>query len=404
MKYFKVFIFLLLQIICLYGNEPVSKITISAIGDIMAHIDMQNYAFSQDKGFLSIYNEMVPLFMNDDLTIGNLETPVSDNIMPEGYPTFNAPVSFVSALKESGVDLVSTANNHSIDQGGAGITDTIDALNNAGVMFSGTGNNREDSFNFIYFNRGGIRIAYISVTSLSNIPQPSDPALPTFNYLRYWVDADKELLYQKLSEAKAYSDLVIVAVHDGEEYNNTPTRATERFYYELAEKGADVILGHHPHVVQRIELRNNQNGRRTLIAFSLGNFISAQSHFAGYVLGQGNESRLAKTSDGIVLRFDVIKINGITTVADPCVVPFYNVCFKTTDNPINGTGFRLSYINDILDPASSNNPYYTHNYNSLIELVRYRYARIVDIVKVRTTNLSGELANNSNNLLYGGNR
>ncbi len=392
----KSIIILILVGICqVYSAEQdITRITISAIGDIMAHIDMQDYALLQSNTFVSLYKDVAELFEYDDLTIGNLETPVSDKLPVRGYPTFNAPSSFISSLKAVGVDLLTTANNHSIDQGSSGIVDTIEVLKKHEIPFSGTGLNIEDSYRFIFLNIHGIRIGFLGITCLTNIPQPKETGVPTFNFVPYWVQADYDKLVAKINEARTQADLIILAIHEGEEYKSFPRKATETLYEKLCEVGVDVILGHHPHVLQRIEMRELKDGRRGLIAYSLGNFISAQARYAPYLEKGDNsvyDNWLSKTAEGVVLRFDVVKQGDRITVADPRVVPFFNVCFRAEENKKHNTGYQINFFDVILDRNNAQRLPFAKNYEIIRKLAEYRLTKLKELIGVRLSDKKSEI-------------
>ena len=112
-------------------------VKVSAVGDIMAHDNLQYYALATDNGYESLFESTKDIFMSDDITIANLETPISDEIGVKNFPYFNAKVSLVEAIKKSGIDLLSLANNHSLDQRENGIVSTLRAVNDNNLLYAG---------------------------------------------------------------------------------------------------------------------------------------------------------------------------------------------------------------------------------------------------------------------------
>ena len=111
------FIFIFLLVFSTQQLIFSNKITISAIGDIMMHYDPQKYALIQNDNYLSLFTPTNKVFLNDDLTIGNLETPICDELPIYGYPVFNAKSQLLDAIKKSGIEVLSIANNHTLDHG-----------------------------------------------------------------------------------------------------------------------------------------------------------------------------------------------------------------------------------------------------------------------------------------------
>ena len=138
------------------GVFATNAVTIAAVGDVMTHRAVQRNAASIDRGYGAHYASVAPFLSRADITIGNLETPLAENLLPggrettspprkifddrvySGYPTFNAHPSLAAALKSAGFDVLQTANNHALDRGPAGVDRTIAALRSAGLSHTGT--------------------------------------------------------------------------------------------------------------------------------------------------------------------------------------------------------------------------------------------------------------------------
>jgi poly-gamma-glutamate synthesis protein (capsule biosynthesis protein) len=142
------------------------------------------------------------------------------------------------------------------------------------------------------------------------------------NILRADSDSDLALAAADVEKARQSADLVVVSLHWGDEYRAIPTAWQRRVAAELIEAGADIILGHHPHVLQPIESHVARNGRQGLIAFSLGNFISSQNYG---VANKNRTHRKALRGDGIILRIYAVKEQGKTSVAHAEFVPLWTL-------------------------------------------------------------------------------
>ncbi len=260
------------------GNQIDStvSISISVVGDLMCHSVQYNYAHIEGDSFdfNPVYKEIKPFLKSSDFTFGNLETVTAGNTRKySGYPFFNAPDDFVSALKNSGFNLLSTANNHAVDQGEFGILRTIKVLNKNKLGYNGTFINNFDEDSIRIFNIKGIKTAFLAYTYGTNgnsIPAGKD-------YLVSLINSDS-LKHDIKRARKDGADLVIVHYHYGEEYKREPTNSEKEAVNKAVEAGADIIIGGHPHVIQPTKFFKTNNAKLDtgFIAYSLGNFISNQ--------------------------------------------------------------------------------------------------------------------------------
>jgi poly-gamma-glutamate synthesis protein (capsule biosynthesis protein) len=241
-----------------------------AVGDILMHQDVKTAASQDPGGFPALWADLVPLFQGADLAFGNLETPVAPTTGRPGVPfQFNAPESLPPALRASGFTVLATANNHAFDQGAKGVRETLDRLKEARLVAIGSGADRAQAEALQIVERQGVRVAFLGFTDLFNLDLNRRATEP-------WVrPLDLEPALQAVREARKQADLVVVSVHWGNEYQHQPTKRQRDIAQALVSAGCDVILGHHPHVLQPIELLE-AGGRKALVAYSLGNFISNQ--------------------------------------------------------------------------------------------------------------------------------
>jgi len=248
--------------------EP-AKVVLVAVGDILMHQDVKTAA-QQGGGFEPLWAEIAPLFKSADLVFGNLETPVAPLLGAPGEPyRFNAPAALPGALKGSGFTLLALANNHAYDQGPRGLQETRTRLVVEGLVPLGGGRDQAEAMAPRILERNGIRIAFLAWTDLLNLSLNRPGKGPWVNVL------DLEQAARSVRGARLQADAVVVSLHWGKEDRHDPTPRQRDITTLLFEAGADLVLGHHPHVLQPLEFME-MGDRRVAVAYSLGNFISNQ--------------------------------------------------------------------------------------------------------------------------------
>ncbi|WP_429843853.1 CapA family protein [Brevibacillus sp. FIR094] len=258
---------------------PEQRISLLAVGDIMMHQEQLDAVWdpaTKSYDFQRFFPNVIPMFREADWVIGNLETTMSGSKAKySGYPMFNSPESLAHLLKEIGFTAVSTANNHSMDRKEQGVLQTIKYLDEAGLPHTGTFASPEDRDEPLLLTKDGFTLALLSYTYGTNgiaIPEGKP----------YLVNLISPALMKKdIARAREKgADLVAVALHFGNEYQRMPSPEQIKTAEQALTFGADLILGAHPHVVQPYEWKTVtlEDGRqhKGLIAYSLGNFISAQ--------------------------------------------------------------------------------------------------------------------------------
>lgn len=210
----------------------------------------------------------------------------------QSYPLFAAPPAVLPALRWTGYDACSTASNHSVDQGFAGVTRTLDLLDAAGLPHVGTARTRAESKKIVTFEVNGIRIAWLSATYGTN-GMPVDADKPWSVRL-----IDVDAIKQEARRARAGgADAVIVALHWGDEYAHAPSAFQVDVAHRLTRsKDITLIYGHHAHVVQPIRKVNG-----TWVIYGLGNLVAGQRNTApGVNDGLIAQVRLSRTGTGPV--------------------------------------------------------------------------------------------------------
>ena len=261
------------------AGEPtpiVKTAKLAVVGDIMVHDYQYNEAYDPATGeynFMHNFQDVKKYFQGNDLVIGNLELTFGGPDRPyASFPCFNTPDSFLDAVKDAGFDLLTTANNHSMDTGKAGVIRTLDKLDEYGIEHFGTYRSQEERDTILYKDVNGIRFAFLSYTYGTNgIPVPEE-------YLVNLIDEDQ--MVSDIKEARKHADVVVVMPHMGNEYETYPRDIFVEWADLMFEAGADIGLASHPHVLQKMEYRTIDHGdgeQDGFIIYSLGNFISSQT-------------------------------------------------------------------------------------------------------------------------------
>lgn len=243
------------------------RATLLFTGDVMQHLP-QVHAARRGDGFdyAPVFAAVRPHFEAADLTVVNLETTLASAPPYTGYPLFRSPAALADALAEAGVDAATLANNHCCDGGGAGIRTTIGELDRCGILHTGTfADSLDRAANHpLRIERCGIRFALLSYTYGTNgMSVPRGTEVNRIDTLRMAAD---------LAEARrGDTDCVAVCIHWGNEYQRQPDAGQRRLADFLRRHGADLVIGHHPHVVQPCEADSTH-----AVCYSLGNFVSNQ--------------------------------------------------------------------------------------------------------------------------------
>lgn len=245
---------------------------IGGIGDILIH-DWVYKDAKTEKGynFKPMFQPVKSILQKPDFLIANQESiPGGETLGLSTYPSFNSPYEIADAIIDAGVDFVSTANNHALDKGEAGIKNSISYYDKKNLPYVGTFKNEQDQNTLRIQNVNGIKIAILAYTYGTNgIPVPKGK-----DYLVNIIN--KKRILEELSRARNKADLVILNLHWGIEYMRIPNEEQKELAKTFTDGGADVILGHHPHVLQPIEKLHTKDGRNAVVIYSLGNFISGQ--------------------------------------------------------------------------------------------------------------------------------
>jgi poly-gamma-glutamate synthesis protein (capsule biosynthesis protein) len=232
-----------------------------------------------------LFSDVSDAFEKADFGFVNLETPVAPAHSHGSKPfMFDAPVALLEGLKASGIKIVSFANNHVMDQGWAGFAETREHLRDVGLLFAGSGDTVQQQWQPVFTEANGIKVGWLGMTRwLNGNRNPDKDDQPHVNFFPYPGEAggapgaDEALVLAAVKAARAQCDFLVVSIHWGIEYAPAPRPEDVDMAHKMLEAGASVIVGHHPHVLQAVETYKTQDGRNTVIFYSLGNFLSNQS-------------------------------------------------------------------------------------------------------------------------------
>lgn len=267
-----------------------------------------------NEGWDELFAPLAPTFRSADLAVINLETPVTTAKKPFTGPLiFNAPPAMLQALAHSGVRAVSLANNHARDQHLAGLLETHQHLAAAGLQGAGTGPTAAAAWEPLLLQVRGVTVGLLSFTRLLNyFRNPESQDEPHVAYVPYAATPEEahnarglstDELLERVRAAAARCEALFVLVHWGNEYQSQPRPEDRALAQALFEAGALAVVGHHPHVLQPVEYQRSSSGRRTLVAFSLGNLIANQDRH--YV--HGDPLRRGDKRDSLLLRVQLTR-------------------------------------------------------------------------------------------------
>lgn len=281
-------------------------------------------------GWDVLFGPVADVLRAADVAVVNLETPVTDN--PHAVTRemlFNAPSSMVHSLKAAGVDVVSTGNNHALDQNPAGIVETLRHLDTTDIGHTGTGASEDDAWQPIFREVGGVKLGFLSMTRhLNGYANPRKQDGPHVAFVPYsmkkepsGISVDEAL--EKVRATAAQCEALIVMIHWGTEYAPAPDAEDVTLGRALVEAGAAAVIGTHPHVLQPLESYSAKAGRQALIAYSLGNLLANQARFYQYVPGQSGKD--GDTRDSMLLRVSLVRrsAGGPVELGDVSVVPLW---------------------------------------------------------------------------------
>lgn len=243
------------------------KIILLAVGDIMLDRGVEYMVLKEGRGdYFFPFSEIASYLQRGDVIFGNLESVISDKGENVGVPyPFCAEPAAIKGLTSAGFDVLSVANNHLFDYGREAMEDSLKRLKEAGIDYVGAGFSLNEARGPVVKKVGQTKIAFFAYTNLG----PKSWQAKENKSGIVWLNESFE---EDIRRAKETNDLVVVSFHFGDEYQAKPNASQELWAKKAIDAGADLVIGHHPHVVQPLE-----KYKEGYIAYSLGNFVFDQS-------------------------------------------------------------------------------------------------------------------------------
>ncbi len=242
------------------AQRPMS-VSLLAVGDIMMAGPMGKVMDTRGRGYP--FAALRPLLRHADISFGNLECCIATQgkPIPKKF-NFQAPPRAALALAEAGFRIVSLANNHAWDYGRAALEETVERVQHAGVQTVGAGANRAEAHALRILRCKGIRVGFLAYLGLA------PPLLPESETAPCLAMGNVASIQQDVTAARGKVDVLIVSLHCGHENDPRPTAFQKTLAHTAIAAGADLVIGHHPHVVQPMEWYRGKP-----ICYSLGNFV-----------------------------------------------------------------------------------------------------------------------------------
>ena len=274
-----------------YRSKKNKSIELTIVGDIMLSRGVDSYI--KKRGYDHLYENMKDIFLEDDLTIVNLECPITEYSRGANKASrfvFKASADNAKAMKKAGIDLCDLANNHTMDYRSEGLKDTMDELERAGISYVGAGENAGVDMSYI-FEKDGFRLGILaySIFPPEGFVYNADKA--NINFLLDYDGSKSEKIKAELKNLKA--DFKMVYFHWGIEYEPYASKMQKDLARYAIDNGADFVVGAHPHVIQESELYKGK-----YIYYSLGNCIFDKQVPKG-------------TDEGLMLRISIDKKNNV---------------------------------------------------------------------------------------------
>ncbi|MES0489715.1 MAG: CapA family protein [Leptospirales bacterium] len=296
-----------------YMNNKTTSDTVefSVVGDIMTHEPQIRAAYNNDCSCYDFANtfDIIAPHLKADVILGNLETTLPGSVLKfAGYPRFGAPDSLITALTKTGFNILTTANNHSVDKGKDGIIRTLDVLDKYGIAHLGTYRSAEEhkQNRVLLVEKNNMKMAFLNYTfSTNGIEIPKSVVV---NMVK------KKKISADIAHAKTLKpDAIIVIYHFGTEYARQPDSYQKDIVNFTFKEGADIVLGGHPHVLQpfkKLTVKDKyEETKDRFVIYSLGNFVSNQQR--------------RYTDGGIILKFRLRKEEGVLVVDKIQYVPIW---------------------------------------------------------------------------------
>jgi len=247
-------------------NSNATELKLAFVGDILLARQVGRNIVSSGTDYPLA--KVAPILKSADIAFGNFECTLSGQHITGSNKqlVFRAPAKFAAAVASGGIDIVSLANNHLLDAGRNGIISTIKSLESAGIKTVGAGRNLSEAYTYRIIVTKEVKVGFLAFTDIANIGLAKAKALP--NRPGVAIASNLDHLKDCITSAKKRCDLLVVSFHFGNEYQKQPSKRQRLLAHFALSSGADIIIGHHPHVLQPVVQLNGKT-----IAYSLGNFV-----------------------------------------------------------------------------------------------------------------------------------
>ncbi|MBP7737051.1 MAG: CapA family protein [Spirochaetes bacterium] len=336
MNRFPVIVMAIFMVLPGSGCSDAREVSISFTGDIIMHIPVKSSAQARNKtdgagkksinnnGYDFLYERIRPVLKQSDIVVGNMEFPVSPPFQSKPR-YFNCPPEGIAAMQWAGFNLVTIGNNHLLDQGNDGVVNTMRYLDRYRMDYIGVGENEARARAGVVKTVHGMRVGFLGYAGYLNFPRPRNAK---GFYLNWLYDDDK--VKKDIEEMRRKCDYLVMVAHTGIEYNTVPRSSDVELFKKYIDAGVDLVVAHHPHLLQPLEKVMASDGRDCYVFYSLGNFVSNQSTKAEAFF----EGAPITTRDSVIVRC-VLKSGGKRPAARFELVPVYTINIIEA-----GTGLR----------------------------------------------------------------
>ena len=291
----------------------VHEVTLSAIGDLLIHDTVYQDAFNgATYNFNPMLDNVTPYLQQSTITMANQETMIGGmDIGLSSYPAFNSPKSMGDALVDAGIDVVTIANNHTLDRGEPAIQSAISYWGKIDMMYTGAFKSWKDQQKIrVLQTDQDISVAFLAYTYGTNgIPVPDGKT-----YLVNLID--KQKMAADIAKAKKRSDVIVLSLHFGKQYERMPNERQKELVQFAADQGVQVVIGHHPHVLQPVDWVEGKDGNETFVAYSLGNFLSGQDEFYNCIGGMVRITIRKTVTEGAEDEIEIVSPEFLPTFVD----------------------------------------------------------------------------------------
>ncbi|MFH1608971.1 MAG: CapA family protein [Patescibacteria group bacterium] len=319
-----------------------TEAVIISVGDIFIHQSNLDSAFDKKTNTYNFDDTFLPVanyFQEADFSTAWLGGVIDTKGPYTGYPSFKSPVSLVETLKNIGLDAV-FRTNHTLDFGTKGFETTTKILEENNINQIAAHTTEENSKNIFVYQKDNLKIAFLGyIYGMNGIPIPK-------TWMINLIDLEK--IEADIKKAKEQSDFIVVALHFGNEYERFPSQWQKNIVQKIADFGADMIIGSHPHVLQPTDIITTLDNRKVFVAYGLGNFFCGQ--------------RQHYTDSGIMLKYTIEKIGEETKLKEINYIPTWVAKYKEN----NKYQFKILPSKKYLD-------LYTQNQASFLSLENYKH-------------------------------